>query len=72
MATGFALTLPSIFFVEFIAERAGWAAAWSALSPGPLVAIAAMLRLRRLRGVELQAAAAVREGGRAAVVPARV
>ena len=56
MALGYIFTLPCMFAVPWLEENLGWVAAWSFLAPGPLCAVAAMLRLRRLRRLQLAAA----------------
>src|SRR5215210_1727095 len=48
MAVGFALTVPTIWLLPFLEDEVGWRWAFAFLAPGPLLGIAAMLRLRRL------------------------
>ena len=45
---GFLLTTASIKLIPPLVERVGWRYAFAALAPGPLLGVAAMLRLRRL------------------------
>ncbi len=47
-ALGFLLTLASIRLLPWLSVRAGWAAAFVALAPGPFLGAVAMLRLRGL------------------------
>jgi MFS family permease len=49
MAVGFALTVPTIWLLPFLEDEVGWRWAFVFLVPGPLLGIAAMLRLRRLQ-----------------------
>ena len=48
MAVGFALTVPTIWFLPFLEDEVGWRWAFAFLAPGPLLGIVAMGRLRRL------------------------
>ncbi len=48
LAIGFTLTVATIWLVPVIRDAAGWGWAFLVLVPGPLVGIAAMLRLRAL------------------------
>jgi MFS family permease len=45
LATGFTLTVATIWIVPHVAEAAGWAAAFSLLALGPALGVVAMLRL---------------------------
>ena len=49
MAVGFALTVPTIWLLPFLESEVGWRWAFAFLVPGPLLGIAAMLRLRWLQ-----------------------
>jgi MFS family permease len=55
MAVGFALTVPTIWLLPFLEDEVGWRWAFAFLVPGPLLGIAAMLRLRRLQRLEAEA-----------------
>jgi MFS family permease len=46
LATGFTLTVATIWLVPYVVEAAGWAAAFSLLAAGPILGVVAMLRLR--------------------------
>jgi predicted MFS family arabinose efflux permease len=46
MASGFALTVPTIWILPFLSEEVGWRWAFAFLAPGPGLGILAMLRLR--------------------------
>jgi hypothetical protein len=48
LAVGFALTVATIWLVPYWEEAVGWEWAFVFLAPGPVLGIAAMLRLRRL------------------------
>jgi MFS family permease len=46
LATGFTLTVATIWLVPYVVDAAGWAAAFSLLAAGPALGVVAMLRLR--------------------------
>jgi MFS family permease len=46
LATGFTLTVATIWLVPHVVDAAGWAAAFSLLALGPALGVVAMLRLR--------------------------
>jgi MFS family permease len=46
LATGFTLTVATIWLVPYVVDAAGWAAAFSLLAAGPVLGVLAMLRLR--------------------------
>jgi MFS family permease len=46
LATGFTLTVATIWLVPYVVDAAGWAAAFSLLAIGPALGVVAMLRLR--------------------------
>jgi MFS family permease len=48
LAVGFTLTVLTIWLVPVLRDRLDWHAALAALAPGPLLGVAAMLRLRAL------------------------
>ena len=48
LALGFTLTVATLWLVPVLRELGGWSAAFVLLVPGPLVGLAAMLRLQRL------------------------
>ena len=45
LATGFTLTVATIWLVPYVVDAAGWAAAFSLLAAGPVLGVLAMLRL---------------------------
>jgi hypothetical protein len=47
LAVGFTLTVATIWLVPVLRESHGWAVAFAALAPGPLIGLIAMLRLMR-------------------------
>ena len=47
LATGFTLTVATIWLVPVLVEAVGWRWAFAALAPGPALGVVAMLRLRR-------------------------
>jgi MFS family permease len=51
LAVGFALTVATIWLVPYWEEAVGWEWAFVFLAPGPVLGIAAMLRLRRLEAL---------------------
>ena len=53
LAVGFVLTVATIWLVPVIRDGAGWAWAFVLLVPGPVIGVAAMLRLRSLPEAEL-------------------
>ena len=46
LATGFTLTVATIWLVPYVVDAAGWAAAFSLLAAGPALGVPAMLQLR--------------------------
>jgi MFS family permease len=48
LAIGFTLTVATLWLVPLLREHWGWTAAFALLVPGPLIGLAAMLRLRAL------------------------
>jgi MFS family permease len=48
LAIGFTLTVATLWLVPLLRDHWGWTAAFALLAPGPLVGIAAMMRLRSL------------------------
>jgi len=48
LAIGFTLTVATLWWVPLLRERGGWIAAFGLLVPGPVIGIAAMLRLKSL------------------------
>jgi MFS family permease len=48
LATGFTLTVATIWLVPYVVDASGWAAAFSLLAAGPVLGLLAMLRLRRV------------------------
>ncbi|MDX1621964.1 MAG: MFS transporter [Nitriliruptorales bacterium] len=51
LAIGFSLTVVTIWLIPVVVDAVGWRWAFVTLAPGPAVGTAAMVRLRRLRGV---------------------
>ena len=51
LASGFVLTVFTIFLVPVVEEVHGWGWAFMLLAPGPVVGMVAMARLRRIRSV---------------------
>jgi MFS family permease len=47
LAVGFTLTVATIWLVPVLRESHGWAVAFAALAPGPVIGLIAMLRLMR-------------------------
>ena len=57
-AVGFAATMPTMYLVPALAnggDSSAWSWAFRALTPGPLLAVCALLRLRRLPKAQLLA-----------------
>jgi MFS family permease len=48
LAIGFTLTVATLWWVPLLRDRGGWIAAFGLLVPGPVIGIAAMLRLKSL------------------------
>jgi MFS family permease len=48
LATGFTLTVATIWLVPYVVEAAGWTAAFALLAVGPALGVVAMLKLARL------------------------
>jgi hypothetical protein len=46
LAVGFTLTVATLWLVPLVRDVAGWDWAFALLAPGPLVGVAAMLRLK--------------------------
>ncbi|MDH3753740.1 MAG: MFS transporter [Acidimicrobiia bacterium] len=56
LASGFVLTVATIWLVPVIEEAAGWGWAFAALAPGPVLGVLAMQRLGRLERVPIHVA----------------
>lgn len=48
LAVGFALTVPTIWLIPYLQDSYGWRWAFAFLAPGPVLGVAAMLRLKSL------------------------